>query len=700
MDTTGMDEPILPIELKPSVLRPFAYRVLTKKYGLNVQSTALEKLASYVGRRFGVKWKKDPKTSAFLDAVAKLWKEQGRGIFVDGTGISEVIKEITANEQRRKKRISEALKEKEVRENNAEHDDEEGDVDETSFFDTTTFDTSFISSSQAVEQTQPQPDINQSEVLEWKEFFKIPDINHYTRFSYDRRRKQFDYSYEKNSAKLIRLPQVEDTLGFYMLRLDVLRDRIYRNNIFSKMKYDNSTKSKETNQTHQPKYISYVKNLLGRNEQRFVLFGLVTLNSYGVWQLQDDSDKIELVLKQCIFPEDTYFVSGNFLIVDGFYSSAGKFHVLSMAHPPAEDRATTIDAFGNIDFNWDFSKNGKIDLTMQSLTQKEIKHHPDHKIIVLGGDLYLDDLKTVTKLKKVLQEIELELGNNIQSQDGGDTLQNLYDRTISIVFNGPFVSKPLTVTEGTSVNQVTSSGLYKASFDNLATLLESFKLICEHCKLVFVPGDEDPWMSMVTKNSNAVWPKMKIPQLFGSRLERVAKDFVWASNPCRMNYLSHDIAIVKDEIGESLRRNDFSYMCELNKQEIEIATGNSNEQVDQFQGELSLMNGKDLAIDKLLSKENPDLLKFKKISKTICDQGILSPFSSNVRRILPNYWPLLTLLPLPHCLVMCDSTSPNLSTMYKGCLVCNVGKFLDNNGRAHILEYYPSAQTSKNITIY
>lgn len=708
MEPAVMAEPTLPIELNPSVFRPFAYRILSKKYGLNVQSSALEKLASYVGRRFGTKWKRDPKTSAFLDAVAKLWKEQGRGVFIDGSGISQVIKEILANEQRTKKK--QQLR-KEQKQQDLELTSETG-FDESSHFDTTTYDSSMIISSQTADQTSNGifKTEDNDEIIDWKDFFKVVDINHYTKFIYDSRRKQFDYSSDYSTSKIIQLPKTDDIINFYITRLDLLRDRIYRNNIFSKLKYDDLRNSKIENQTQRPKHITAVKNLLGRNEQRFVLFGLVTLNSFGIWQLQDDTDKIELVLKQCIFSRDTYFVSGNFLIVDGFYSSAGKFHVLSMSHPPAEDRATSLDALANLDFNWNFSKNGKIDLTMKSLTQKEIKQHNDHKIIVLGGNLYLDELETIAKVKKTLQEIETELElslqaekarkNNILEEALENISINIHERPIAIVFNGPFTSTALTVTEGSSQNIMTKTGSYKASFDNLAAMLEQFKNICEYCKLIFVPGDEDPWMSMVTKDSNSIWPHMKIPSVFGSRLNRVAKDVVWASNPCRINYLSQDIALIKDELGESFRMNDFSYLCELNQEEIDKATGyNNTQQQQQNSSQLSFLNSQNLTIDKLTAKETGDNEKFKKIAKTLLDQGILSPFTYKTRQILPNYWLSLSLLPLPDCVIITDSTSPKLSTMYKGCLVTNVGKFYDN-GHANYLEYYPSTKAANLKSVY
>lgn len=681
MDDGTMEEPTLPIELKPTVFRPYAYRVLSKKYGLNVQPKALAKLAEFVGRKFGTKWNRDPKTSAFLDAVAKLWKEQGRGLFIDDAGVSQVIKEIVVNEQRMKKRIKERMI--------AREQGNQAEIEEDSFIlDTSMFDTSGVAVSSPTAEPATDTANDHREIIDWRQFVRVNEANHYTCFSYDKRRKQFDYENEGKPVKMIQLPDADASAKFYNGRLDTLRDRIYRNNIFAKMKYDKTTESKAANQMRQPKHITMVKNLLGRNEQRFVLFGLVTLNSFGIWQLQDDSDRIELVLKQCVFPPDAYVVSGNFLIVDGFYSSAGKFHVLSVAHPPAEDRESTLEAYGGVDFSWDYAHNGKMDTTLKSLTEKELRLHSDHKIVVLGGHMHFDDMETMNKLKKVFTDIENELANK------GTSTSSAYEEPTCIVFNGPFMSSAVTATERTSANQITSTGRYKAGFDGLARVLEGYPLICERCKLVFVPADEDPWLSMITRNAHAVWPQMRIPEVFGLRVSKVAKDVVWATNPARMSYLSQDIAFVRADIGESLRRHDFSHLCELSKDEIAHALWKSN------RGDVDEEGGCDLEIDRLKLREDKQMSHFNKIVKTILDQGIVSPFSNQVREILPNYWPLMTLSPLPHCLVLCDTSVPSASTNYRGCLVATVGRFLDVQGRGHYLVYYPASQTCVTRTVY
>ena len=70
---------VLPAKIQPPLLRPMAYRVLSKKYGLNIKSDGLATLAGFVGNMFGMNWKKDPDTLQFLERFALLWRQQERG---------------------------------------------------------------------------------------------------------------------------------------------------------------------------------------------------------------------------------------------------------------------------------------------------------------------------------------------------------------------------------------------------------------------------------------------------------------------------------------------------------------------------------------------------------------------------------------------------------------------------------------------
>ena len=93
----------LPAQIQPVHLRPLAYRTLSKKYGLNIKSDGLAALAKFIGERFGIDWKKNSETVKFLELFAQVWKQQERGLFVDGQGTKEVIAEI---QEREKEKVS------------------------------------------------------------------------------------------------------------------------------------------------------------------------------------------------------------------------------------------------------------------------------------------------------------------------------------------------------------------------------------------------------------------------------------------------------------------------------------------------------------------------------------------------------------------------------------------------------------------
>lgn len=83
----------LPIELKATNLKPVAFRVLSRKHGLNLKLDALAVLAEVMGPRFGAGWK-GPQGQQFLEEVADAWKAQERGQFVDGEGLRMVLGEL------------------------------------------------------------------------------------------------------------------------------------------------------------------------------------------------------------------------------------------------------------------------------------------------------------------------------------------------------------------------------------------------------------------------------------------------------------------------------------------------------------------------------------------------------------------------------------------------------------------------------
>jgi DNA polymerase epsilon subunit 2 len=86
---------ILPILLPPATLRPLAFRTFTKKHALTLTSSALQVLATFIGKHCGSEWREQGLAEHVLEEVAKSWKRSNGGVIVDGEG--KELKEILRN---------------------------------------------------------------------------------------------------------------------------------------------------------------------------------------------------------------------------------------------------------------------------------------------------------------------------------------------------------------------------------------------------------------------------------------------------------------------------------------------------------------------------------------------------------------------------------------------------------------------------
>lgn len=90
--TSGNQAPILPILLPPATLRPLAFRTFTKKHSLTLTSSALQELASFIGRHCGSGWREEGLAEKVLEEAARAWKGRNGGVIVEGG--SRELKEI------------------------------------------------------------------------------------------------------------------------------------------------------------------------------------------------------------------------------------------------------------------------------------------------------------------------------------------------------------------------------------------------------------------------------------------------------------------------------------------------------------------------------------------------------------------------------------------------------------------------------
>lgn len=90
---------ILPILLPPATLRPLAFRTFTKKHSLTLTSSALQELATFIGRHCGSGWREEGLAEKVLEEVAKSWKNRNGGVIVEGSSpeLKDILKTLEGN---------------------------------------------------------------------------------------------------------------------------------------------------------------------------------------------------------------------------------------------------------------------------------------------------------------------------------------------------------------------------------------------------------------------------------------------------------------------------------------------------------------------------------------------------------------------------------------------------------------------------
>lgn len=90
---------ILPIILPPATLRPLAFRTFTKKHSLTLTSSALQELASFIGRHCGSGWREEGLAERVLEEVARSWKNRNGGVMVEGASkeLQDILKTLEGN---------------------------------------------------------------------------------------------------------------------------------------------------------------------------------------------------------------------------------------------------------------------------------------------------------------------------------------------------------------------------------------------------------------------------------------------------------------------------------------------------------------------------------------------------------------------------------------------------------------------------
>lgn len=169
-------------------------------------------------------------------------------------------------------------------------------------------------------------------------FFSVIDAFTQPKYTYNSTSKQFQLAAK---ASIIAAPKEKATI--FRERYHIILQRLLRNELF--MSYPTHVLPK-----HQTAgKISSVKNLLGRRNQHFLLFGLLTRSPSGVLSLSDTDGSIALDLSEAV-SAGGLFAPGIFILVDGKYMENNLFRVHTIVLPPSERREVSKKVYGHVDF--------------------------------------------------------------------------------------------------------------------------------------------------------------------------------------------------------------------------------------------------------------------------------------------------------------------------------------------------------------
>ncbi|SMN19834.1 similar to Saccharomyces cerevisiae YPR175W DPB2 Second largest subunit of DNA polymerase II (DNA polymerase epsilon), required for normal yeast chromosomal replication [Maudiozyma saulgeensis] len=534
-----------------------------------------------------------------------------------------------------------------------------------------------------------------SEELNWRDYFKFINATELQKFSYDPLKMHFIFtpSNRVNSTQNfnLRLPTVKANTTMFSTRYHLVRDRIMRNEAFQSTESYNPLSSmislkKELTPGYEPSSntgssmsITPVKNLLGRDGQNFLILGLLRKNSKGNWTIEDPSGVTEIDISQAIPTEGLYYVPGCIVLAEGIYFTVGnRFHVTSMTQPPGERREATLESIGNIDL---LGINGLSNPNYISRLSRDLKirlHYLEqdlahHRCIILGGDIFLNEMATMDALRKVFTKIN-------------------EDPPIMILLYGSFSSVP--VYSSMTSKMISSTTQYKNNFDTLALLLSEFKNLTEETTFVFIPGVNDPWSSTSSLGSANLLPQRPIPSDFQQKMNRVCKNIIWGSNPLRIAYMSQEIITMRDDLDDRFKRHSVIFpMVEEQKEE----------NVEELERQLEDVSINDSTIIHQLIKDThqlpTEIEQSRKYVKTLLDQGNLSPFLTTIRSIVWDLDHSLAMHPIPSTLIVCDTSAPRFDVTYNGCKTLNPGKFLLKRC-ARYIEYTPSLKRATQEEVY
>ncbi|KAI5844374.1 DNA polymerase alpha/epsilon subunit B-domain-containing protein [Morchella snyderi] len=487
---------ILAVEIPPSVLRPVAFRVFTKKHNLTLKSDALALLCALVGRRCGADWRDSGTGERLLDEVARGWRraEGAQGVLVDG---------------------GEALK-------------------------------SVIRALEGLAQAQAQAEAAGFEAaVDGRRFLKVVDAFAMPKWAYNPLKRGFE-----KAPKPSLLPPASAKTALFRTRYALLHQRLLRTELFLPPTFSGAittttTTDAASQKQQQHNKLTPIANLLGRAGQSFLLFGMLAVNPSGVLTLADPTGDIvlDLSIAAAVPADGSWFAPGCFCIVDGAFEEDGRFTAYTVGQPLPERREASAEVWGHVDFlgNGVTLEMGGGGGGQQGRAMRKAEEEEGVRMVFLGA-VELDAKGVLGGLRRVFELLQeapplvvvligsftsIAMGTN----GGSVAYKEYFDRLASLLADFP------ALTEAASFVFVPGDNdPWASTFSGGASAALPRRAVPE----------------MFTGRVRRVFQGAAAGGGGGG-------EAVWTSNPCRVGYFTQEVVVCRDDVVGRLRRNGVGF---------------------------------------------------------------------------------------------------------------------------------------------
>uniref|UniRef100_A0A8C3GAA7 DNA polymerase II subunit 2 n=1 Tax=Cyclopterus lumpus TaxID=8103 RepID=A0A8C3GAA7_CYCLU len=310
----------------------------------------------------------------------------------------------------------------------------------------------------------------------------------------------------------------------------------------------------------------------------------------GKFYLEDPSGTVQLEMSKF---HNGLYTESCFVLAEGWYEDA-VFHVNGFGFPPTESSSGTRAYYGNLNFFGGPSTTS----VKASAKLKQLEEENEDAMFVIVSDVWLDNVEVMEKLNTMFS--------------GYASMP-----PTSFILCGNFSSAPYGKTQ-----------------------IKSLKGDTLGCRFVFVPGPEDP-------GPGNILPRPPLADYITEEFRQRVPCSVFTTNPCRIQYCSQEIVIIREDLVNKMCRN-----C--------VRLPNNN---------LDIPNH---------------------FVKTILSQGHLTPLPLYVSPVFWAYDYSLRVYPVPDVIIFADKYDP-FSIKNTDCLCVNPGSFPKSGFTFKV--YYPSSRT-------